>query len=108
MEDTWLGPYKVHEVTNHGCCILQCIKSGVMMKRTVNGSQLKLYYKPQVNTKMNEDEGSQSTCDEEGEKMSGTNVDEEEYHSKTGRFDEQSIIRRGDEQSKSRGSVIVG
>ena len=43
-EDTWLGPYKVLKVTDQGCCHLQCVKTGMELKRKVNISQLKLYY----------------------------------------------------------------
>ena len=43
MEDTWLGPYKVLEITKYGCCLLKCLKTSTVMKRKINTSQLKLY-----------------------------------------------------------------
>ena len=48
MEDTWFGPYKVLEVTSHGGCVLQCMKTNTTMKRKVNIRQLKLYSEPQM------------------------------------------------------------
>ena len=43
MEDTWLGPYKVLEITKYGCCLLECLKTSTVLKRKINSSQLKLY-----------------------------------------------------------------
>lgn len=43
MEDTWLGPYKVIEVTDYGCCQLQCLISHSILKHKVNCCQLKHY-----------------------------------------------------------------
>ena len=47
MEDTWLGPYRVIEMTASGSCVLRCIKTNSTMKRKVNISQLKIYNTPQ-------------------------------------------------------------
>ena len=47
MEDTWLGPYRVIEMTASGGCVLRCIKTNSTMKRKVNISQLKIYNTPQ-------------------------------------------------------------
>ena len=43
MEDTWLGPYRVIEMTASGDCVLRCIKTNSTMKRKVNISQLMIY-----------------------------------------------------------------
>lgn len=43
MEDTWLGPYKVLEITQHGCCKLRCLRTGCDLKQKVNSCQLKIY-----------------------------------------------------------------
>ncbi len=47
MKDTWLGPYRVIEMTASGGCVLRCIKTNSTMKRKVNTSQLKIYNTPQ-------------------------------------------------------------
>ena len=46
LEDRWLGPYRVSEVTPYGCCKLVCHKTGVALKTKVNGCQLKLFRHP--------------------------------------------------------------
>ena len=43
MEGSWLGPYKIMEVTKFGCCKLQCLKTMHILKQKINISQLKLY-----------------------------------------------------------------
>ena len=45
-EDTWLGPYKVLEVTEHGSCCLLCTKTEKEVKQKVNVNQLKIYLGP--------------------------------------------------------------
>ena len=42
-EDTWVGTYKVLEVTEHGCCRLHCLTTNTTLTRKVNLAQLKLY-----------------------------------------------------------------
>ena len=48
MEDSWLGPYKIMEVTKFGCCKLQCLKTMHALKQKINISQLKLYLQVHV------------------------------------------------------------
>lgn len=43
MEDTWLGPYKVLQISDKGSCLLLCLKTEKEIKHKVNVSQLKLY-----------------------------------------------------------------
>ena len=43
VEDTWIGTYKVLEITEYGCCRLQCMLTNSTLKRKVNLDQLKLY-----------------------------------------------------------------
>ena len=43
MEDTWLGPYKILEITKNGCCKLQCLRTLSPLERKINSCQLKLY-----------------------------------------------------------------
>ena len=50
MEDTWLGPYKVVDISQSGCCKLQCVRTGSYLKQKVNSCQLKLYQKVFLNT----------------------------------------------------------
>ena len=45
-EDTWLGPYKVLEVTEHGSCCLLCTKTEKEVKQKVNINQLRIYLGP--------------------------------------------------------------
>ena len=45
-EDTWLGPYKVLEVTEHGSCHLLCTKTEKEVKQKVNVNRLKIYLDP--------------------------------------------------------------
>ena len=52
MEDTWLGPYRVIEMTASGGCVLRCIKTNSTMKRKVNISQLKIYNTPQKSSEL--------------------------------------------------------
>ena len=52
MKDTWLGPYKVIEMTASGGCVLRCIKTNSAMKRKVNNSQLKIYNTPQKSSEL--------------------------------------------------------
>ena len=42
-EDTWIGTYKVLEITKYGSCRLQCVKTNTTLKRKINLAQLKLY-----------------------------------------------------------------
>ena len=42
-EDTWIGTYKVLEITEYGCCRLQCMLTNSTLKRKINIDQLKLY-----------------------------------------------------------------
>lgn len=42
-EDSWLGPYKIVDVSKYGTCQLQCISTGNKFKRRINKHQLKLY-----------------------------------------------------------------
>jgi hypothetical protein len=44
MEDKWLGPYKVIDMTRYGNCVLHCIRTNTTMKRKVNVRRLKLYH----------------------------------------------------------------
>lgn len=48
MEDSWLGPYKILQVTKFGCCKLQCLKTMHALKQKINSSQLKLYLQVHV------------------------------------------------------------
>ena len=50
-EDTWRGPYKVPEVTEHGCCRLLCTSTKKEIKQKVNISQLKIYLDPEITMK---------------------------------------------------------
>ncbi len=44
-EDTWIGPYKVVEVTKYGSVKLQCLKTNeIILKSKVNIGQLKAYH----------------------------------------------------------------
>lgn len=47
MEDTWLGPYKVLQVSDKGSCFIWCVKTEKKIKQKVNVSQLKLYVNPE-------------------------------------------------------------
>ena len=50
-EDTWFGPYKVLEVTEHGSCHLLDTKTEKEIKQKVNVSQLsKIYLDPNTST----------------------------------------------------------
>ena len=46
LEDKWLGPYRVLDVTQYGCCKLACVRTGVVLKAKVNQGQLKIYQNP--------------------------------------------------------------
>lgn len=46
LEDKWLGPYRVLDVTQYGCCKLACVRTGVVLKAKVNQSQLKTFRNP--------------------------------------------------------------
>lgn len=47
-EDTWIGPYRVLNISKYGCCTLSCIQTGKEMKKKVNLKQLKVYQEPQT------------------------------------------------------------
>ena len=42
-QDTWVGTYKVVEITKYGACRLQFMASNTILKRKINLAQLKLY-----------------------------------------------------------------
>lgn len=73
MEDTWLGPYKVTEMTRYGTCGLHCIKTNKTIKRKVNVRQLKLYHEQQKiePVKVEELEAAEQSIEQEAQ-----NVDE--------------------------------
>ena len=51
-EDTWMGPYKVLDISKYGCCRLQCITTGKDLKTKVKINQLKVYQEPQFTAKL--------------------------------------------------------
>ena len=46
LEDKWLGPYSVVDVTQYGCCKLARVRTGVVLKTKVNQSQVKYFETP--------------------------------------------------------------
>lgn len=44
-EDTWVGTYRVLEITDYGSCRLECLTTNTVLKRKINISQLKPYRK---------------------------------------------------------------
>ena len=42
-EDTWMGTYKVLEITKYGSCRLHCEATNTTLKRKINLAQLKLF-----------------------------------------------------------------
>ena len=51
-EDTWIGPYKVRDITKYGFCHLQSVATGKDIKSMVNVEHLKPYWDPQSSTRI--------------------------------------------------------
>ena len=49
-EDSWLGPYKVFEITKYGSATLGCVKTNMALSRKVNIGQLKRYNKDEADS----------------------------------------------------------
>ena len=49
-EDTWIGPYKVRDISKYGFCHLQSVATGKDIKSMVNVQYLKPYLDPQPST----------------------------------------------------------
>ena len=96
MEDTWLGPYEVAEISDLGACILKCLKTEANLKRKTNISQLKLYAAEATEHKKTEEESPHCAENkrEEGPHCENKKTEEESPHCAENKTEEENPTQK--------------